>query len=155
SASLFCVRWIKNTIRKVTIVVPVLMTSCHVSEKRKNGPDATQTTTVNSARPKPHDEPAHVVTCSESRASHAPMPPRLRFAMRSILPRRSWHGRERTQGGARRLVGRPPLRHEVAIRRGREVDAHGHVHAERLGPGADEVPHGAHTLRTFDQDHHV
>ncbi len=33
SASLFCVRWIRKTIRKVTMVVLVLMTSCHVSEK--------------------------------------------------------------------------------------------------------------------------
>ena len=31
-------RWIRNTIRNVTIVVPVLMTSCHVSEKPKIGP---------------------------------------------------------------------------------------------------------------------
>lgn len=32
SDSLFCERWIRNTIRNVTTVVPVLMTSCHVSE---------------------------------------------------------------------------------------------------------------------------
>jgi len=31
-ASLFWLRWIRNTIRKVTMVVPVLITSCHVSE---------------------------------------------------------------------------------------------------------------------------
>ena len=31
-------RWIRNTIRNVTIVVPVLMTSCHVSEKPNSGP---------------------------------------------------------------------------------------------------------------------
>jgi len=30
--SRFCAFWIRNTIRKVTIVVPVLMISCHVSE---------------------------------------------------------------------------------------------------------------------------
>jgi hypothetical protein len=28
----FCVFWIRNTIRNVTIVVPVLMASCQVSE---------------------------------------------------------------------------------------------------------------------------
>ena len=28
----FCVFWIRNTIRNVTMVVPVLITSCHVSE---------------------------------------------------------------------------------------------------------------------------
>src|SRR4051812_44700007 len=36
--SRFWMFWIRNTIRNVTIVVPVLMTSCHVSEKPKNGP---------------------------------------------------------------------------------------------------------------------
>jgi hypothetical protein len=30
---LFWDRWMRNTIRKVTTVVPVLITSCHVSEK--------------------------------------------------------------------------------------------------------------------------
>jgi hypothetical protein len=29
--SRFCVFWIRKTIRKVTMVVPVLITSCHVS----------------------------------------------------------------------------------------------------------------------------
>ena len=33
SESLFCARWIRNTIRNVTTVVPVLITSCQVSEK--------------------------------------------------------------------------------------------------------------------------
>ncbi len=32
AASRFCEFWIRNTIRKVTMVVPVLMTSCQVSE---------------------------------------------------------------------------------------------------------------------------
>src|SRR5215471_14229198 len=31
AVSRFCVFWITNTMRKVTIVVAVLMTSCHVS----------------------------------------------------------------------------------------------------------------------------
>ena len=38
SESRFCVLWMRNTIRKVTIVVPVLMTSCQVSLKPKSGP---------------------------------------------------------------------------------------------------------------------
>jgi hypothetical protein len=33
--SWFFVFWIRNTMRHVTIVVPVLMTSCHVSEYLK------------------------------------------------------------------------------------------------------------------------
>jgi hypothetical protein len=41
-ASRFWVFWIKKTIRKVTIVVPVLMISCQVSEKSKIGPVTTQ-----------------------------------------------------------------------------------------------------------------
>src|SRR5687767_8491424 len=40
SVSRFCVFWIRNTMRKVTIVVPVLITNCHVSEKPKRGPVA-------------------------------------------------------------------------------------------------------------------
>lgn len=40
--SRFCVFWIKKTIRNVTMVVPVLMISCHVSEKRKIGPVTAQ-----------------------------------------------------------------------------------------------------------------
>src|SRR5918999_621016 len=38
--SRFWVFWMRNTIRNVTIVVPVLMTSCHVSLNPKSGPDA-------------------------------------------------------------------------------------------------------------------
>jgi len=36
--SRFWVFWMTKTIRNVTIVVPVLMTSCHVSDQPKNGP---------------------------------------------------------------------------------------------------------------------
>jgi hypothetical protein len=36
--SRFWVFWIRKTIRKVTIVVAVLMMSCHVSEKWNSGP---------------------------------------------------------------------------------------------------------------------
>src|ERR1700712_2851054 len=36
--SLFCDFWIRKTIKKVTIVVPVLMMSCHVSEYLNIGP---------------------------------------------------------------------------------------------------------------------
>src|SRR5829696_2384911 len=43
SASRFWVFWIRKTIRNVTIVVPVLMTSCQVSEKPKNGPETAHT----------------------------------------------------------------------------------------------------------------
>jgi hypothetical protein len=36
--SRFCVFWMTKTIRNVTIVVPVLITSCQVSDQPKNGP---------------------------------------------------------------------------------------------------------------------
>lgn len=36
-ASRFCVFWNRNTITTVMIVVPVLMTSCQVSRRGKNG----------------------------------------------------------------------------------------------------------------------
>jgi hypothetical protein len=38
SVSRFCVFCIRNTIKKVIIVVPVFITSCHVSLKPKSGP---------------------------------------------------------------------------------------------------------------------
>jgi hypothetical protein len=40
--SRFCVFWIRNTIRNVTIVVLVLMMSCQVSEKANAGPVMSQ-----------------------------------------------------------------------------------------------------------------
>ena len=38
--------WIKKTIKNVTIVVPVLITSCHVSENPNAGPEAAHTKTT-------------------------------------------------------------------------------------------------------------
>src|SRR5215475_6196654 len=70
SESLFCARWMRNTIKKVTIVVPVLMTSCHVSEKPKIGPVTSQTRTTAAASAKPHELPvatlARRATCSSN-----------------------------------------------------------------------------------------
>jgi hypothetical protein len=50
SVSLFWVFWIRNTIRKVMIVVPVLITSCQVSLKPKIGPVTIHTMITESAR---------------------------------------------------------------------------------------------------------
>jgi len=50
--SRFWVFWIRNTIRKVTIVVPVLITSCHVLEKPKTGPVIIQAKTARQASKK-------------------------------------------------------------------------------------------------------
>lgn len=42
--SRFWVFWMRNTIKKVTIVVPVLITNCQVSEKLNIGPEINQIT---------------------------------------------------------------------------------------------------------------
>src|SRR5687767_3201904 len=49
SESRFCVLWIRNTIRNVTIVVPVLITSCQVSLKPKTGPVTAHATMIDAA----------------------------------------------------------------------------------------------------------
>lgn len=43
------------------IVVPVFITSCHVSEKLKNGPDTAQTITIAAAVRKAKELPVHDV----------------------------------------------------------------------------------------------
>src|SRR5215831_15980391 len=48
-ASRFCVAWMRNTIRKVTTVVPVLITSCHESLKWNSGPVTAQAATTSTA----------------------------------------------------------------------------------------------------------
>src|SRR5437870_11931059 len=48
-ASLFWVFWIRKTIRNVTIVVPVLITSCQVSEKPNYGSVTSQATMISAA----------------------------------------------------------------------------------------------------------
>ena len=44
--------WITKTIRNVTIVVPVLMTSCQVSDQPKNGPLTPHKTMLKNANAK-------------------------------------------------------------------------------------------------------
>src|SRR6185369_838175 len=72
--SLFCDRWMRNTIRNVTIVVPVFMTSCHVSENPKTGPVTPHTTIVPNAMTKAQELPDQVVTASEKVSSACPIP---------------------------------------------------------------------------------
>ena len=59
----------RNTIRKVTMVVPVLMTSCQVSEKWNNGPVKPQTTMIPTAKMKACVLPAASVAKREKRSS--------------------------------------------------------------------------------------
>ena len=56
--SRFWVFWIRNTIRKVMMVVPVLITSCQVSLNPKIGPVAAQTATIPRQAMKVHGLPA-------------------------------------------------------------------------------------------------
>src|SRR5690349_12398117 len=57
SVSRFCVFWIRNTIRNVTMVVPVLITSCQVSLKWKIGPITAQATITAAAAANAHGVP--------------------------------------------------------------------------------------------------
>lgn len=52
----------RNTIKKVTIVVPVFMTSCQVSEKLKSGPVIDQIKTTATASKKTVAVPAKLET---------------------------------------------------------------------------------------------
>src|SRR5579871_6305335 len=70
-ASRFWVFWIRNTMRKVTIVVPVLITSCHVSEKPKIGPEIAHATMTNAAPINAHELPDHWATRVAPAANHA------------------------------------------------------------------------------------
>src|SRR5713226_4189385 len=58
----------RKTIRKVTIVVPVLMTNCHVSEKWNSGPVIPQTIITDRARMNAIDVPVAFVALSENRS---------------------------------------------------------------------------------------
>src|SRR5690242_13781191 len=49
SVSRFCVHWMRKTMRNVTIVVAVLITSCQVSLNPKIGPETPQTTMIATA----------------------------------------------------------------------------------------------------------
>jgi hypothetical protein len=58
--------WIRNTIKNVTIELPVLITSCQVSENRKYGPTQNQTITIASVEMKAQGEPALSATLRAS-----------------------------------------------------------------------------------------
>src|SRR4051812_48057350 len=62
SESRFWVFWMRKTIRKVMIVVPVLMTSCQTSENLKIGPVTAQTTISVTAAMKAQGVPVAVDT---------------------------------------------------------------------------------------------
>ena len=47
---MFWARWMRKIIKNVTMVVPVLMTSCHVFEKSKSGSVISHATMARTAR---------------------------------------------------------------------------------------------------------
>jgi hypothetical protein len=67
--SRFCVAWIKKTIRNVTIVVPVLMTSCQVSLKPNKRTVIAQTSTTATASRKVVGRPEIREVATASRAN--------------------------------------------------------------------------------------
>ena len=70
--SRFWLVWMANTIRKVTMVVPVLMTSCHVSLKPKSGPVTNHTTTIASAATIAQGVPTARVIASDQASEAVP-----------------------------------------------------------------------------------
>ena|SRR5438309_4838637 len=79
SESLFCVRWIRNTIRKVMMVVMVLATSCQVSDQWNIGPAMSQTMTNAIARMNAVVEPVQRVDQLANRSSMCGLQGRGRF----------------------------------------------------------------------------
>src|SRR5690606_8647588 len=63
----------RNTIRKVIIVVPVLMISCQVSENPKSDPETAHKTTRPIAIAKTHGVPAHRAIHSDSKRNFSSM----------------------------------------------------------------------------------
>src|SRR5262249_4188979 len=122
--SRFWLCWMRKTMRKVMMVVPVLMTSCQVSLKWKIGPVIAQTRTIPRARQNAAGRP-------ETRAAHRAKPSNARstepafaggafsFPMEPPLEKVPWEPegsgkgssrqgevRERSTVEAHRLLGR-------------------------------------------------
>ena len=62
--------WIRKTIKKVIIVVPVFIMSCHVSLKPNTGPVSAQATMINKAVIKVTDLPAARAVHLVNRVNH-------------------------------------------------------------------------------------
>src|SRR3569832_358869 len=71
--SRFWVAWIRNTIRKVTMVVPVLITNCQVSLKPNRGPVTAQMTTMATAIRKVVGLPLTREVATARRANQPPL----------------------------------------------------------------------------------
>src|SRR4051794_24737176 len=124
SESLFRVRWIRNTIRNVTIVVLVLITSCHVSENANTGPSSAHITTTPSAIPNAVVVPVNLVIVVEKPSNRSARDIRVRLAMRGII------------NGSRDGCGTP----SSAIRRAIEAAGGGALHFRGIHESA-RSPH--------------
>src|SRR5260370_1152032 len=111
----------RNTIRKVTIVVPVFITSCQVSEKWKSGPVRPQTSTIRTATPKAVELPVQAGTSRSLRSN--------RVRWRGALPVGGWLP---SGLGYRSQAGVPPapLRPRRPRQQGSEAQAHDQDHTD-------------------------
>src|SRR6478752_2553287 len=131
----------RNTIRKVTIVVLVLITSCQVSENRNTGPSSAHTTMTARAQANAPVLPVHCVMVFENASKRRPIDRwRMGLAMRGIIAVR-WRMSEalrsvevvRVRGGAR-----TSQRDCAAAEEPLEVRLHGRPFAVIMRtPGAD------------------
>ena len=69
------------------MVVPVLMTSCHVLENSKIGPVTSHTTMVAVGRPKASEVPVHSVAVREIRSNQPPLPFMTISQNKDVLPK--------------------------------------------------------------------
>ena len=70
SVSLFWDRWIRNTIRNVTIDEAVFMTSCQVSDQRNTGPVTAQMTMIATAKTNADGRPVAIATLPAARSKN-------------------------------------------------------------------------------------
>ena len=82
----------RNTIKNVIMVVPVLMTSCQVSEKWNNGPVAPQTITKLAAIENAEVEPENFVMAPAKRPKNEPEVGVSIIKMSAVkyAPRKNW-----------------------------------------------------------------
>src|SRR5437867_1535608 len=122
----------RNTIRNVTIVVPVLITSCHVSLKPKCEPKSAHTTIITAARMKVAGRPEMWAVHFVSRVNHV----RDLVGLMVAGCYHSVHPLNAPQVEARPLAaGRSgPCRCRTGRRAGRRSNAHRHRRAAGAEP---------------------
>src|SRR5690349_8033941 len=110
SVSRFWELWIRKTMRKVTMVVAVLMTSCQVSLKPKRGPVMIQTTIDSAANVKTLGRPLNLEAALANWLYHCASCMRQVWPSRAFVPPCALPGREIVSESFGSSVGRPCLR---------------------------------------------